>query len=154
MKAICLNGKRMLSSYSKDLLLLLRVRDPQTMPLKSWTTLKRPFVTKRRLIAVTHHVAVSSNCVERLFSMRKRTITDHGTRKFGRECSSPHECWHADLWLNRAPQIIQEIINEEVHSARAAKATALASPAASDITTDFDLNIHVKLADIITIILL
>ena len=61
---------------------------------------------------------------------------------------------NAGLWLNRAPQIIQEIINEEVHSLRAAKATALASPAASDITTDFDLDIHVKLTDIITIILL
>lgn len=87
----------------------------------------------------THHVAATSNCVERLFSMCKRTMTDH-RKNMGPESleGSVLLRMNADLWLNCAPQIIQEIINEEAHSARAARETALTSPAASDITTDFD----------------
>jgi hypothetical protein len=81
-----------------------------------------------------------SNCVERLFSMCKRTMTDH-RKRMGPESLEGTVILrvNADLWLSRAPQIIQEIMNEEAMANRAARA-GVTSPAVSDITTvDFDI---------------
>jgi hypothetical protein len=45
---------------------------------------------------------------------------------------------NADLWVRSAPQIIQEIMNEEAEANRTAR--SLTSPNVSDLSADIDLD--------------
>ncbi len=87
-----------------------------------------------------HFVEHLLRIVWRLFGMCKRTMTDH-RKRMGPESLEGTVILrvNADIWLNRAPQIMPEIINEEAMANRAAR-TAVTSPAVSDITAvDFDM---------------
>ena len=70
--------------------------------------------------------------------MCKRTLTDH-RKNMGPESleGSVILRMNADLWQHRAPQIIQEIINEEAQAKRATRA-ADTSPSISDITSELN----------------
>lgn len=85
----------------------------------------------------TDHVSPTSNCVERLFSMCKRTMSSL-RKNMGPESLDGTVLLrlNSDLWIRSAAQIIQEIMNEEAEVNRAAR--NLTSPDVSDISADID----------------
>ena len=82
----------------------------------------------------TSHVSPTSNCVERLFSMCKRTMSSL-RKKMGPEIleGSVILRTNSELWRGSAAVIIQEILNEEVEANRAVGSSM--SPDVSDIIT-------------------
>lgn len=85
------------------------------------------------------HVSPTSNCVERLFSMCKNTMTDR-RQHMGPESLEGTVILrvNSELWLRSAPQIMQEVLNDEKVRAEAVKngKALLDSPTISDVTAD------------------
>ena len=86
---------------------------------------------------VTDHVQPTSNIVERLFSMCKRTMSDL-RKNMGPESleGSVILRTNKDLWLPCASQLIQEIMLEEAEAAKAARDEASANAALGDDLSD------------------
>ena len=86
---------------------------------------------------MNHDVSPTSNCVERLFSMAKRTMSS-SRKNMGPESLEGTLLLrlNSDLWLRSAPVIIQEIMVEEAETNRLARTPM--SPDLSDITADID----------------
>ena len=84
----------------------------------------------------TNHVSATSNCVERLFSMCKRTMSCL-RKSMGPESLEGTVLlrMNSDLWLPSAASFIQQIMEDEAKSKRVA-ASNLLSPDVSDLSAD------------------
>ena len=84
----------------------------------------------------TNHVSATSNCVERLFSMCKRTMSCL-RKSMGPESLEGTVLlrMNSDLWLPSAASFIQQIMEDEAKSKRVA-ASNLLSPDVNDLSAD------------------